>query len=316
MKAHFVTLVVALLAVSVAALPWTAPPISGARDVPNWPTTRVRMLFIHHSCGELLWRTYGNLSGALDAINIEPHDATYGDTIGEYTDVCDWYPKFHDQLELILTFNCSSDQYYSSSSGVVNDIVMFKSCFPTSDISGPGSEPGDPESSEKTIANYKAAYNALLSIFRAHPDTLFIAMTAPPLARDGGWTAENGQYAHEFNTWLVNSWTTTDRNIAVFDWFYILANPTDFALKTEYVGADPTDSHPNEAACLATTPIFVDWIDDVIVRWQTGVGTTTIPTSTTPPSVPGFPWTAIVPALATALAVGILIRRRRERAVN
>jgi len=318
MKTPFVIAVVALLAVSATALLWTAPPVPAASDIPNWPTTRVRMLFIHHSCGELLWESYGNLASELDAINIEPHDATYGDTIGDLTDVCHWYPKFRDQLLLVLTFNYSSDQYYPSGSGVVNDIVMFKSCYPASNIEGLGSEPGDPESSDQTIVNYKAAYNELLDIFRANPDTLFIPMTAPPLNRYGGWTTQNGQYAHQFNTWLVNTWTTTDRNVAVFDWFHFLADPIDYALKAQYVGADPSDSHPNEAACQATTPVFIDWIDNVIVRWQTGVGTTTTPTGSTtlPPGIPGFPWAAIVPAMAAALTVGVLTRRRREHAAR
>jgi hypothetical protein len=281
-----------------------------AADIPNWPTETVRMLFIHHSCGENLWLTYGNLSEELAAINIEPHDATYGDTIGDDTDVCHWYPKFSDQLDEILTFNHSSDVYYPLASGVVNDIIMFKSCYPASDIWGWGTGEGDPEDCDQTIVNYQAVYNALLSIFQAHPDTLFIPMTAPPLNRDGGWTPENGANASWFNNWLVEDWAPDETNIAVFDWFHFLANPTDFAAKDAYV--DGTDSHPNQDACEDTTDVFLEWIDDVIVRWQTGTGSTTLPTITETTPIPGFPLAAIIPAIA--LAVGVTLVKKNKTA--
>ena len=255
--------------------------MQAARDIPDWPDEELRILFIHHSCGELLWTTYGNLSMRLAEMNIEPHDATYGDTIGENTDVCHWYPKFRDHLDEILTFNHSVNVYYPPGSGAVNHIIMFKSCFPASDIEGWGEEPGDPESCEKTIANYKAVYNALLPIFRAHPDILFIPVTAPPLNRYGGWTPENGRNASYFNHWLVEEWAPDDSNIAVFDWFHFLANETDFAAKDYYV--EGTDSHPNRRACEETVPVFLDWIGDVILRWKNWATTTDTGTQTAQP---------------------------------
>jgi hypothetical protein len=297
-----------LYIIIISTSPWLSPTGSvAAMDIPNWPTETARMLFIHHSCGENLWYTYGDLSGELADINIEPHDATYGDTIGDDTDVCHWYPKFRDQLDEILTFNHSSDVYYPLASGVVNDIIMFKSCYPASDIWGWGTEPGNPEDSDQTIANYKAAYNALLPIFQAHPDTLFIPMTAPPLNRGGGWTPENGANASYFNYWLADEWAPDVQNIAVFDWFHFLADPNDFAALGDYV--DGTDSHPNQKACENTTAVFIEWIDDVIVRWQTGIGTTTLPTTTETPSIPGFPLAAIFMAIPLALGVSLVKRR-------
>ena len=271
-------------------------------SIPDWPNEKLRILFIHHSCGELLWNTYGNLSMKLADINIEPHDATYGDTIGEDTDVCHWYPKFRDHLNEILTFNHSVDVYYPPGSRAVNHIIMFKSCFPASGIEGWGEEPGDPESCERTIANYKAAYNALLPIFRAHPETLFIPVTAPPLNRYGGWTPENGRNASYFNHWLVEEWAPNDPNIAVFDWFHFLANETDFAAKDYYV--EGTDSHPNRCACEETVPVFLDWIDDVILRWKNwaSTGTGTYTTGGLPPLL-----ILAAPLIGVGIAAGIII---------
>lgn len=311
MRTRLVVLISFLFITSFTLSLWSTPATSSVlRDIPDWPTEQLRILFIHHSCGERLWQTHSDLSGELNAINIEPHDATYGDTIGDDTDVCHWYPKFRDQLSLLLTFDHSTDTYYPFGSGIVNDIVMFKSCYPASDIWGMGSGPGDPESCDQSVVNYQATYNALLAIFRANPETLFIPMTAPPLNRDGGWTSENGGNASYFNHWLADDWAPTDTNIAVFDWFHFLANETDFAAKDHYV--DGSDSHPNTLACEETTTVFIDWVDDIIIRWQEGASTTTPPGTggtTTPPPIPGFPWMAIIPALAIALTLGLKRRK-------
>ncbi len=292
--------------------------IGNVFGIPNWPEEKLRILFIHHSCGALLWNSYGNLANELDSLNIEPHDATYGDEIGDDTDVCHWYPKFRDYLNEVLSFNHSVDVYYTVESGVVNDIIMFKSCYPASAIEGWGTEPGDPESCVQTIANYQASYNALIPIFSANPDTLFIPVTAPPLNRYGGWTPENGQNASYFNTWLVNDWASDRTNIAIFDWFHFLANSTDFAARDDYV--DGSDSHPNRKACEDTVVVFLDWIDDVILRWQTGTSTTTPATTDSPtetpttaiPAIPGFPFLAIIPAIFIIIFMSLTYRRNRK----
>ncbi len=307
MRIGFLLTLLFIVTISSSSILGSISPVA-SMDIPDWPTEKVRIMFIHHSCGENLWYTYGHLADELATINIEPHDATYGDAIGDDTDVCHWYPKFRDQLNEILTFNHSYDVYYPIPSGVVNDIIMFKSCYPASDIWGWGTEPGDPEDSDQTIANYKAAYNELLPIFQANPDTLFIPVTAPPLNRNGGWTPENGANASYFNNWLVNDWAPDEKNIAVFDWFHFLANPLDFAAKDDYV--DDSDSHPNLQACEDTTTVFIGWIDDVIARWQTGNGSTTLPTTSETPTIPGFPFVAI--ASGVALALGVIFVKRRK----
>ncbi|MFX1563339.1 MAG: LPXTG cell wall anchor domain-containing protein, partial [Promethearchaeota archaeon] len=99
-----------------------------------------------------------------------------------------------------------------------------------------------------------------------------------------------------------------EKNIAVFDWFHFLANPLDFAAKDDYV--DDSDSHPNLQACEDTTTVFIGWIDDVIARWQTGNGSTTLPTTSETPTIPGFPFVAI--ASGVALALGVIFVKRRK----
>ena len=56
--------------------------------------------------------------------------------------------------------------------GQTNATVVFRSCYPDNACASVGREPGDPDSCERTGANAKAAYRALLPYFTQHPDVL------------------------------------------------------------------------------------------------------------------------------------------------
>ncbi len=246
------------------------------------------LIFIHHSVGQD-WLDRG-LRDALAAKNYigSVHEITYGtglapdsgrlpslgDVPGDSTDMHHWIRWFNDYLGGIRTYQTSS---------AFNRIIMFKSCFPNSDISSNGTEPGDPFSDEKTLANYRAVYRhpggaggtyqfegrtyrALEDIFAAHPDVLFMPVTAPPLSW-GESTDANGHRARLFNDWLKNDWLASYNaahpnlhNVAVFNLFDLLAYSDNHSthpnrLKQEY-GGDTGDSHPNEAGDALLTQAF------------------------------------------------------------
>jgi hypothetical protein len=168
---------------------------------------------------------------------------------------------------------------------------MFKSCFPNSHVDDVGTEPGDPFGDWKTVANYKAVYRhpegrghayqhdgvtyrALEDIFAANPETLFVVVTAPPEC----WNDTNREiaaHARSFNDWLSREWlpeytrSTELRNVAVFDWFDVLACPANDPSHPNQLRADSGggsgDSHPSEAANRRSTQIFAsgreNWID-------------------------------------------------------
>ncbi len=164
-----------------------------------------------------------------------------------------------------------------------NRIVMFKSCYPISDVSDAGTEPGDPFVDwDQTIANYKAVYRhfggpgstypyggstylPLEDIFAANPDILFIPVTAPSLI-PGETNDDNAHRARQFNNWLKNEWLPSYHaanpgldNVAVLDWFNFLAYPDDHPTdpsqtKSEYRTGD---SHPNATANSASTVEFI-----------------------------------------------------------
>lgn len=273
--------------------------LSGYRDAN--PTQKMRLLFIHHSSGGIWLADNGQVSeivpgtglyyshpngGGLRAMlqrsGYEVHEAGYKSAIGDRTDVCDWNAKFRDRMNEILRCNQQDDTYQEAS--VRNDIVMFKSCFPANAIESEGKEPGDPDSAVKTTANYKAAYTKLLSYFKAHPETLFVCITAPPLAEPSGlkqyvknllWpagsTQEMGARARRFNNWLKdadNGWLVgyEGTNVVVFD-YYDLLTGTGKSNNAFYPTQGGTDSHPNAEGNSIAAREFVPFLNRAADRF-------------------------------------------------
>jgi len=261
--------------------------------------THLRLLFIHHSCGgELLASpgppvgencirmtspNGGGLRSRLEQEGYSVHEASYGSVVGEKTDIFDWLPKFRDRMERVLSCD-SQDAVYLVSQR--NDIVVFKSCFPNNEFTGPGQPPGDATGPELTVWNAKAAYSGLLEEFRKYPQTLFVCVTAPPLApnpeplwkRLARWVLRrpnrlpaSGVLAREFNNWLsgADGWLKeySLTNVAVFDLFDLL---TDFGQSnlSRYPTCGGRDSHPSREGNAKAANAFVPFLNKVVHQWE------------------------------------------------
>jgi len=244
-------------------------------------------VFIHHSVGEN-WLEQGELRTQLTGSGFNVHDITYGDSVpgipvpgmqpnGDFTDVKDWYFWFHNFLDGVLEWECSSGEH--------NQIVMFKSCFPNSGIAEDGVAPGNPTNDNRTIWNYKAAYCSLTNIFAQHGNVLFIVVTAPPMRPGDGYRSDDGARARIFNNWLkkdfVDSYidSTGLRNVVVFDLFDMLATaPTKprgaNALSPIY---RTRDSHPNVKGSRLLTGAFMPYFRNAVDFWISGVNETSAP---------------------------------------
>jgi uncharacterized repeat protein (TIGR01451 family) len=299
---------------------------------PTSPTLPVRLIFIHHSTGEnWLADDNGELGMALRDNNYFVSDTNYcwgpGDTdvndmdpwacsgqvpvpIGSHTDIPNWYSWFtgpHRDTYLASLY-AESDQHSSYSRldtnpGGQNTIIMFKSCFPNSDLDG---DPNDPpadhadHTSDLTVANAKRIYLDLLTYFAARQDKLFVVITAPPRALNDGYNSTYGANARALNNWLtdeVNGWLKdyAYKNVAVFDFYNVLtsnggdSDTNDLGQPTgnhhryrngtiEHVintpsntSAYPTgDSHPSQAGNLKATGEFVPLLNIFYHRWQAG----------------------------------------------
>jgi len=269
----------------------------------NQRSEPVQFLFIHHSCGGLLLAdpgtqvggerdsgarciyvshpNGGGLRSALEMAGYAVNETSYGSQIGEDTDIWHWHQKFTNQMDDILVAKRQDEKHPE---GVTNQIVAFKSCYPNNRFIGMGAEIGDPDSSDLTVSNAQAAYQSLLPLFRDHPEVLFIAFTAPPLAEEKpvGFKAKlkrlfkgapkHPDLARLFNTWLVDreqGWLADYnlQNVVVFDYYDILTKhgQTNWSA---YPTRDGRDSHPSSEGNQLTTAEFLPFLANAWEKYQ------------------------------------------------
>jgi hypothetical protein len=264
--------------------------LSAQADDPRPPAETVKLIFIHHSCGEnWLADDHGGLGQALAENNYFVSDTNYGwgpDSIGDRTDITDWPewftgPNSGRYLAALYTESRQNSWYTRNlpDPGGENQIIMFKSCFPNSNLEG---NPTDPpvRSDGLTISNAKAIYNELLTYFATRTDKLFVVITAPPV-QDPTHAAN----ARAFNIWLVTEWLKgyEGTNVAAFDFYNALTGPDNCHRfhngAIEYItnrGRDtlyyPTngDDHPSPAGNRKATEEFVPLLNVYYHRWQSG----------------------------------------------
>jgi hypothetical protein len=278
----------------MTATPRDTRPLDLSGYAATAPSGRLRLLFIHHSCGGQLLAAPGpdvgtnciylshpnggDLRAGLEAGSYEVHEVSYGSRLGEKTDIPDWPAKFRGQMDQILTCD-SQDTYYTD--GRRNQIVVFKSCYPNNLFTAAGSPPGDPHGSELTVWNAKAAYAALLEEFRKQSKVLFVCVTAPPLAPKGppqprwkqwagkalGWDnpwAPSAPLAAEFNHWLsdTNGWLKdyAMSNVVVFDYYHMLSAKGGSGF-SDYPTGDGYDSHPSHEGNRKSAEAFVPFLN-------------------------------------------------------
>jgi hypothetical protein len=260
---------------------------------PSPPEEVVKLIFIHHSVGEnWLADGYGNLGKTLQANNYYVSDTNYGwgpDGIGDLTDTLDWPlwftgPDSGRYMEAVYTendANAGGYTYYSrtlADPGGENQIIVFKSCYPNSDLGGsPTDTPA--QGDDLTVASAKYVYIQLLSYFATRPDKLFVVVTSPPMQ----YISES-ENARAFNNWLVNDWLVENnypyQNVAVFDLYNVLTHPdnhhrfqngviehsTGAGSNTLYYDSSG-DDHPNAAGSQKATDEFVTLLNVFYHQW-------------------------------------------------
>jgi hypothetical protein len=260
-------------------------------DNPSAPASVVKLIFIHHSTGEN-WLTddYGDLGQTLGQNNYYVSDTNYGwgpDAIGDRTDIPDWLEWFRGEqseryTQALFKESGQNSNYTRSLAdpGGENEIILFKSCFPNSDLVGAPSDAPDPEG-WLSVGHAKYVYNELLHYFASRPDKLFIVITAPPLS-----DATHAANARAFNEWLLNDWLRennyTANNVAVFDFYNVLTGPNHHhrwngaeiehtlmpgANTAQYASA-PGDDHPSIAGSRKATEEFIPLLNIFYHRWQ------------------------------------------------
>jgi hypothetical protein len=312
MRPASIMLAAALLLAGCGTSSPTSTTADGSPTLPGAPPTSdeaVKLIFIHHSTGEAwLADDGGGLGLALRDNNFfvsdtnygwGPSDSQLGGVIGDYTDIGHWWNWFlgpsSDEIMAAVYSESGQNSSYSrlaDDPGGENEVVVFKSCFPNSNVEG---GPDDPPNTGRnplegagldglTVANAKGLYVGLLDYFAAHTDTLFVVVTAPPLLASDT-SPEAAANARAFNTWLVGEWLADypHSNVAVFDFYNVLTGDgnhhrvvdgrieygTDQGSNTSAYASDG-DSHPTAAGGAKATAEFVPLLNLFYLRWREG----------------------------------------------
>jgi hypothetical protein len=323
LQVGLLTIAVAITVI-VVWLTWVGAARAAVNTAP--PAAPVKLIFIHHSTGEAwLADGHGGLAIALRDNRYFVSDTNYGwgselpssrgDAIGSTTDIGDWYTWFRgpSSAAYAAALFAESDRHSSytrlaSDPGGENEIVMFKSCFPNSDLHGSASDPvpdiadnplkgqacgGD----DFTVANAKGIYLDLLPFFAAHQDKLFVAVVAPPICRPSSPTS-----GRALADWLVNDWLDgyAYSNVAVFDFYDVLTSSagggSDVGLSggnhhrvwngivqhrtaagvNHLVYPSGSDDHPNAAGDKKATAEFVGLLNAAYNAWKSNTGADTV----------------------------------------
>jgi hypothetical protein len=277
------------------------------------PASTQKLIFIHHSTGGN-WLAdansegpYGGLGNALKNNNYFVSATNYGwgpNSIGDRTDIYNWPEWFtgEDRDTILHALYNETGQNIgdwgswsrlSSSPGGENTIIIFKSCFPNSNLYGNPSDPAasNPNDWELSVSNAKAVYNNILTYFATRQDKLFVVITAPPQTEneypDDPEISKTSRAANAraFNNWLVNDWLDgyAHNNVAVFDYFNVLTHPNNHHRLTNgsvehvtspqsgnfaYYPSNDWDSHPNTTGQQKATAEFGPMMNVFYNNWK------------------------------------------------
>lgn len=248
----------------------------GGRPKPATSAKPVRILFLHHSTGDNVWR-----GGALWGADVAKFFATYNKAHGRNYQISErWYPAQplgnypYDYWNLWVNPGGPAD---AAQPGLQNletltanfDVIIFKHCFPVSGIRADSeSNPPSAASSVKTAANYKLQYAALKARLKQFPNTRFILWTGAVLTQ-ASTTPANAQRAKDFFDWVKGTWDEPGDNIFLWD-FYALETEGSLYMKDAYADS-PADSHPARTFSRTVVPLLGRRIVDVVEgRGDTG----------------------------------------------
>jgi hypothetical protein len=240
--------------------------------------TRFRsMIFLHHSTGGCIWGPNGGavtVPGLVASYN-RAHSLNGADSINVAET---WWPSndnewttWHD----IFEGKSSSDNVQSYLT--TYPVVMIKSCFPSSNMSGWGTNADTLSPTTKSVMNYKWHWRHIVAAMKKRPQNFFIIWTNAPLESGSTNTGEAAR-SDLFCKWAKDTLATGrdpvfgvfPNNVFVFDFFHILAG-SDGILPAAY-RSSAGDSHPNAAATAVAAPQLVAQICDAMLGYETATG--------------------------------------------
>ena len=236
-------------------------------------------VFLHHSTGATIWGPNGSSTSVPDEMaryNSERHltgtDSVNLTEVG--WPVKPWnneWERWHRIFDNEDTIDADIRPYLAA-----ENIIVIKSCFPSSELAGAGSIDDTLDPTLKTVANYKWHWRNFIGVMAKHPKNFFVVWTNAPLVANATNDDQAG-FSDSFCRWAKDTLAkgldpvlgTFPGNVYVFDFFHKLAG-TDGKLPAQYASSSD-DSHPNAAATELVAPQFVDEVFDAAIAYESVV---------------------------------------------
>ncbi len=223
----------------------------------------MKIIFLHHSTGNIIWN--GGVKKWFKNYNKEnktryrikerafPSKSPYG-----------WNNYPYDYWNIWVK-NAGPKKYMKEPTLEIltkkYDLIIFKHCFPVSNIVPCPAGGPSVDSDVKCMKNYKLQYNALKEKMLSFPECKFLIWTGAALV-EGATDEVSARRSREFFEWVRGEWDSSGDNIYIWD-FYELETGGGLYMKDEYA-VSSTNSHPTAEFADMAAPVFCRRIVDIM----------------------------------------------------
>lgn len=233
-------------------------------------------IFLHHSTGGCIWGPNGSAASVPKEIARYNQERTLSGADSVTLSESGWpvtpwnneWERWHRIFDNEDTVDADIRPFFET-----EPVIVIKSCFPSSEISGQGSASDTAHPTTKSIFNYKWHWRNFVRVMASHPDNFFVVWTNAPLVA-GATDDEQAALSDAFCRWAKDTlakgldpvYGTFPRNVYVFDFFHKLAG-SDGKLPAS-LASSSGDSHPNASATALVAPQFVDEVFDAAIAYE------------------------------------------------
>ncbi len=230
-------------------------------------------IFLHHSTGACIWGPNGSSTSIPQ--EMDAYNALHGYTGARAVTMNEewWAPADNEWATQHAFFEdpspVSGIGYYLPG----NKIIVIKTCFPASSMTGAGQLSDTTDPYKKTVWNYKWHWRHIVRVMQDHPENFFAIWTNAPL-EPGSTTESEAALSKWFCAWAKDTleagldpeFGAFPPNVYVFDFFSKLTGSNGMMLMMYAAGSG--NSHPNATATELVAPQFVSEIFTASILYE------------------------------------------------
>lgn len=235
--------------------------------------------FLHHSTGGNIWGPNGSSTSIPQ--EIANYNAAHGYTGNNAVSMTEqWWPgapisNDNEWERWHRIFDNEDPDADILPILAANKIVVVKSCYPSSAMTGMGSPVDTLYYTRKTMYNHKWHMRNIVGVMAQHPENFFALWTNAPLVA-GATNPNAAALSKKFTTWVKDTlaqgldpvFGEFPSNVYVFHYFAKLSDANGYQMAQYSVSS--TDSHPNAAATALVAPQFVNEIFNAAIAYEQG----------------------------------------------